>query len=96
MRLLSKELNQDINKVETTLVDLQVKLKPVTLMNDTVGLCKSNINQAVSKMQNTVKQISLAEETLKALRRKEMINQEYELYSHHMNTAHTFLTNGSL
>ena len=42
-------------------------------MNDTVGLCKSNINQAVAKMQATVKQINLAEETVKALRRKEMI-----------------------
>ena len=58
MRMLSRELNYDINKVETTLVDLQIKLKPVTLMNDTVGLCKSNINQAVAKMQGTVKIIS--------------------------------------
>jgi hypothetical protein len=43
MRVLSRELNKDINNVDTILGDLQIKLNPVTLMNDTVGLSKSNI-----------------------------------------------------
>jgi len=73
-----------------------VKLKPVTLMNDTVGLCKSNINQAVTKLQNTCQLISQAEEVLKQLRRKEMINLEYEMYAHHMDTAHNLISKESL
>ena len=73
-----------------------MKLKPVTLMNDTVGLCKSNINQAVTKLQNTCQLISQAEEVLKQLRRKEMINLEYEMYAHHMDTARNLISKESL
>jgi hypothetical protein len=40
MRTLSQELNKDISKVDTIIGELQTKLSPVTLMNDTVGLSK--------------------------------------------------------
>lgn len=43
MRVLSRELNKDIDNVDTILGDLQTKLNPVTMMNETVGLSKSNI-----------------------------------------------------
>lgn len=43
MRMLSRDLTDDLHKVDTNISDLQQRLKPVTQMNETVGLCKTNI-----------------------------------------------------
>lgn len=42
-------------------------------MNNTVGLCKTNINAALNKLKHTCETLSQKEETNKILKRKEMI-----------------------
>lgn len=96
MRVLSRELNKDINNVETILGDLQVKLNPVTMMNDTVGLSKSNIAQASSRLKQTYELTQKAEEIGKMLKRKELITAEYEMYAHQMDEAKMFLDQDKL
>lgn len=96
MRVLSRELNKDINNVETILGDLQVKLNPVTMMNDTVGLSKSNIAQASSRLKQTYELTQKAEEMGKMLKRKELITAEYEMYAHQMDEAKMFLDQDKL
>lgn len=96
MRVLSRELNKDINNVETILGDLQYKLNPVTVMNDTVGLSKSNIAQASSRLKQTYELTQKAEEIVKMLKRKELITAEYEMYAHQMDEAKMFLDQDKL
>ena len=47
MKLLAQEMHTDLQKVDTTVTSLQVRLKPVTQMNDTVGLSKHNIQESL-------------------------------------------------
>jgi hypothetical protein len=47
MKLLEKEMQTDLGKVETIVSQLSEQLKPVSQMNDTVGLSKKNISESL-------------------------------------------------
>jgi hypothetical protein len=84
LRQVSKQLNTDLDKVDTNIIDLQTRLKPVTQMNETVGLCKRNITESFEKIKGTCDALVQAEEASKALRRKDIINREPALFAHWM------------
>ena len=69
MKSISNQLNQDLNKVDTNLNDLQSRLKPVTLMNETVGLCKTNISEAHKRIKGTCDALTQAEDAIQAMQR---------------------------
>ena len=58
IKSVSAELTNILSNVDTTIVELQDRLKPVTEMNNTVGLCKTNINAAITKLKLTCETLS--------------------------------------
>ena len=75
MRSVSKQLNEDLDKVDKNLVDLQTRLVPVTKMNETVGMCKNNIEDVLTKIRGTFDALTTAEKATAGLKSKDMISK---------------------
>lgn len=96
MRQVSKQLNTDLDKVDSNINQLQTRLKPVTQMNETVGLCKRNITESFDKIKGTCDALAQAEEASKALRKKDIISREPALFAHWMKTGQQILDTRAL
>ena len=96
MRSLSSGLTDDLDRVNRNIGDLETRLKPVTQMNETVGLCKSNITGALDKINTTVEALQQDEEAIKLMRRKDLLKNKPALYAHWMKIAQQILDSKAL
>ena len=96
LQQVSKELHKDLDKVGKVVQDLEEKLQPVIAMNQTVGLCKSNLTQSVELIKVTVDALTQSEECIKVLKRKETLNNEPALFAHSLKTASQILQSNKL
>lgn len=78
------------------MVDLEEKLQPVITMNQTVGLCKTNLTQSVGMIQTTVDTLTQSEECIRILKRKESLENEPALFAHQLKTAAQILQSNKL
>ena len=96
MRAISKQVGTDLAKVEHSVDELQTKLRPVTEMNQTVGLCKVNITTSHDKIKATCEALQMAQEATKQMGLKDLIVEKPAVYAHWMKVGQQVLDQKNL